>query len=94
MISRTWFVSHWDRLAAVISTVAGVVVLVLGWQGVSQSALPAGQIPYVISAGLGGMFLLGVAGTLWLSADLRDEWHKLDRLERALEAAETRSPAS
>jgi hypothetical protein len=31
-----------------------------------------------------GVFLLGLGGVLWLSADLRDEWRKLDRIERRL----------
>jgi hypothetical protein len=30
------------------------------------------------------MFLLGTAAMLWLSADLRDEWRKLDRIEKAI----------
>ncbi|HMC79090.1 MAG TPA: hypothetical protein VKO35_00895, partial [Acidimicrobiia bacterium] len=34
----------------------------------------------------GGLFLLGVGATLWHSADLRDEWRKLDRLEEKLDA--------
>jgi hypothetical protein len=42
--------------------------------------------PYLISAGLGGLYLLGVSTALWLSADLRDEWRKLDRIEKAISA--------
>ena len=37
------------------------------------------------------MFLLGVGAMLWLSADLRDEWRKLDRIEQAIR--ESRSSA-
>jgi hypothetical protein len=37
-------------------------------------------MPYIASGGLGGIFLLGLGSTLWLSADLRDEWRKLDEL--------------
>jgi hypothetical protein len=33
------------------------------------------------------MFLLGLGAMLWLSADLRDEWRKLDRIERRLGSA-------
>jgi hypothetical protein len=48
------------------------------------------------------MFLIGMAAMLWLSADLRDEWRKLDRIEAAirehgtagLEQAARRSPAA
>jgi hypothetical protein len=84
----TWMRSQWDRLAAGATLVAGVVVLITGWHGVSGTAYPAEQLPYIISAGLGGLFLLGVSAALWLSADLRDEWRKLDRIERAIAATE------
>jgi hypothetical protein len=40
-------------------------------------------MPYIASGGLLGLFLLGVAGVLWISADLRDDWRetRLLRLE-------------
>jgi hypothetical protein len=78
--------SQWDRSVAVLAAVGGVVALVLGWLGASDNTNPAGQIPYVISGGLVGVFLIALASTLWLSADLRDEWRKLDRLEQRLSA--------
>ena len=59
----------------------GAVLLIVGWVQVSHSLYPAQQLPYIVSAGLGGIFLLGVSATCWLSADLRDEWRKLDRVE-------------
>lgn len=80
----TWVRSQWDRLSAGAALAAGVTALILGWRGVSGSAYPAEQLPYLISAGLGGLFLLGVATALWLSADLHDEWRKLDHIERAI----------
>lgn len=80
--------SQWDRLLAVAAAIAGAVVLIIGWLGVSGTAYPAEQMPYLISAGMGGLFLLGVSSALWLSADLRDEWRKLDRIEQALRVAE------
>ena len=79
---------HWDRVAAVVATIAGAVALIIGWNGMSESPFAAGQIPYLLSGGIGGIFLLGLAGLLWLSADLRDEWAKLDRLEQRLERLE------
>jgi hypothetical protein len=57
------------------------VALIIGWIGVSGSGYPAEQNAYIISGGIGGMFLLGLGGSMWVSADLRDEWRKLDRLE-------------
>ncbi len=62
----------------------GVICLIAGWVGVSATAFPGEQMPYVVSGGLVGLFLLGLGGVLWLSADLRDEWRELARLERAV----------
>lgn len=77
--------SQWDRVAAIVLTAVGALLLVLGYFGVSREGLAAEQIPYVASGGLGGIFLMGVGAALWLSADLRDEWKKLDRIESVLE---------
>jgi hypothetical protein len=52
--------------------------------GVSRSGLPAEQIPYLASGAVLGLFALGVGATLWLSADLHDEWRKLDHIHRDL----------
>ena len=76
--------AHWDRAAAAGALTGGVVALALGYAGVSRTAFIAEQIPYVVSGALVGIFLLGVAATLYLSADLRDEWRKLDDLDRRL----------
>lgn len=76
---------EWDRALAVALTLTGGLALILGWFGVSGQGLTSRQIPYVVSGGLGGIFLMGVGAALWLSADLRDEWRKLDRIEAVLE---------
>lgn len=76
--------SQWDRAAAVVLTIAGSVCLIAGYAGVADSSLLAEQTRYIVSGGIGGIFLLGLGATLWISADLRDEWRKLDRIERAL----------
>jgi len=75
---------QWDRSAAVCLTVVGAIMLISGWVGVSGTNVLSEQSPYIVSGGLGGIFLLGIAATLWISADLRDEWRKLDRIEKAL----------
>lgn len=77
---------QWDRLAAMLAVGVGALAVLLGWIGVSGHAYLANQLPYLISGGVGGLFLLGVGATLWISSDLRDEWQKLDRVERALDA--------
>jgi hypothetical protein len=84
MDMRKLVTKQWDRLAALSLTVVGAIMLISGWVGVSGTNILSNQAPYVMSGGLGGIFLLGVGATLWISADLRDEWRKLDRIEKAL----------
>ena len=83
-----WVRAQWDRALATTLFVAGGVALVVAWVGVSRQALTALQVPYVISGGIGGIFLLGLGAVFWLSADLRDEWRKLDQVAAALGAEE------
>jgi hypothetical protein len=69
--------TQWDRSGAVVAVVGGLLALLLGWLGSSDTEYVAGQMPYIVSGGLLGLFLLGVGAVLWLSADLRDEWRQL-----------------
>jgi hypothetical protein len=69
--------TQWDRSGAVVAVAAGLIALFLGWLGSSDTQYVAGQMPYIVSGGLLGIFLLGVGAVLWLSADLRDEWRQL-----------------
>jgi hypothetical protein len=76
--------TQWDRVGAWIAIVAGAVVLLLGWWGISGTTSVGRQLPYIISGGLFGIFLLGLGGLLWVSADLRDEWRELWVIRDAL----------
>ena len=69
---------------AVAAFAAGAAALLLGWAGSSGTVYPAQQIPFLISGGLVGVVLIGVGATLWISADLRDEWRKLDEIHDSL----------
>lgn len=84
-----WMRGQWDRVGAWVLIAVGALALVLGWLGVRSEALTQKQIPYIISGGIGGILLAGVGAMLWLSADLRDEWRKLDAIERKLSSANT-----
>jgi hypothetical protein len=76
--------ANWDRVLAVTLVLAGMVALIVGWVGVSGTGLAAEQNPYLISGGLGGIALIVVGSTIWVSADLQDEWRRLDALEERL----------
>jgi hypothetical protein len=83
--------NHWQRLGAASAAFVGVLFLIVGWWGVSGADLTTEQIPYLASGAVGGLFLLGIAATLWLSADLRDEYLKLDDIYQVVEHLENGS---
>jgi hypothetical protein len=76
--------THWDRAAALAFGLAAVIVLLAGWAGLSATPYVAEQLSYLLSGGIGAVILLGIAATLWLSADLRDEWRELDSIDDSL----------
>ncbi len=84
----------WDRVAGVACVAVAVVLLIVGWFQVSAQSAAGDQIPYVMSAGIGGLFLLWIGTTLWLSADLRDEWRKLDVIDESLRRLAENDPAA
>ena len=76
--------AHWDRATAVVLVLLGAVAIVLGWWGISGTGLAPEQNPYLISGGVLGIALIGIGCTVWLSADLQDEWRRLDAVEERL----------
>jgi len=91
-----WVRVQWDRAAALAAIVIGLVALLLGWIGVSGQSYVAKQLPYIVSGALFGIFMVGVAAVLWISADLRDEWRELRGIRVLLrdELAATAGPLS
>jgi hypothetical protein len=73
--------TQWDRVSGAVLVFAGLGVLLAGCAGVAAAAETRDQLSYLISGGMLGLFLLGVGCTLWLSADLRDAWRKVDALQ-------------
>lgn len=84
MEMKAFLRANWDRALAVVLAFVGVVALILGWFGVSGTGLAAEQNPYIVSGGLVGIALIAIGCTVWLSADLQDEWRRLDVLEERL----------
>lgn len=78
---------HWDRVSGWGLVVVGAVVLAVGWWKVSRTPYPAEQMPYIVSGGIVGALLVVFGAAMLISADLRDEWHKLDRVEALLTKA-------
>jgi hypothetical protein len=84
----TYLKAQWDRAIAVGCLIAAAVVLINGYVGISGTPHVAQQLPYFISAGAVGVVLCAVAGMMWVSADLRDEWRELRSLRQELADAE------
>lgn len=64
---------------------AGALVMLLGYFGVSRESLPAKQIPYLVSGGIGGVFL-AVLGAYFLGTqEMRNDSGRLDRVERMVD---------
>jgi hypothetical protein len=79
-----WLKVERERVAAWTSIAIGGVCLIAGWIGVSGTKETYQQITYIVSGGISSLFFLGLGVGLLVSADLHDEWRKMDRLERVL----------
>lgn len=76
--------TQWDRAGALALVVVGLLAILFGWIGMSGAVLTYEQLPYILSGGLFGLSMIMVGTGLWLSADIRDEWRRIDRLEDTL----------
>jgi len=79
-----WLRADWDRAAGIALIIAGAAALFAGYQGVADAAFVVEALSYLASGGLVGVLLVAGGLTLLLSADLHDEWRKLDRIEGAI----------
>ena len=88
-----WVRTQWDRALGALAVIVGAILLLVGWLKISDTGFVSEQLPYLASAGLGGVFLLGLGGMLWLSADLRDQWRELRGIRARLDAPVPATPA-
>jgi len=73
------------RVATAFSLiVAGVVVAIIGYLGVSKETEVAFQLPYFASAAVGALMLMGFGGILLLNAQLETDGNRLEELEEAV----------
>jgi hypothetical protein len=64
--------------------IAGIVVAVLGYIGVSSETEVPFQLPYFASAGIGALLLFGAGATLFLSTQLDADRERLEEIEDAV----------
>ncbi len=60
----------------------GVLLVLLGYLGVSGESVVAKQIPYVVSGGIGGVVLCVIGAYFLATEELRSDSGRLDRLEQ------------
>lgn len=89
----SWCVAQWDRALAGLLAFLGAVALIVGWAGAASTGYVSRQVPYLISGGIGGIFLLAAGATLVLSADIRDEWRELRAMRLRLDELDSESSA-
>ena len=63
----------------------GIIVIIVGWYGVSGQAIVSKQLPYLISGGLGGIALVGIGAALIGTERLRQDAKRIARLEEMVE---------
>ena len=68
----------------------GAVAVFLGYWGVSSSLDTGKQLPYLVSGGIGGVFLLGLGTSLLFSSDLADARGQIRELRGMIEELESR----
>jgi hypothetical protein len=68
-----------------VSIGLGALLIILGYLGVSGEATVAEQIPYLVSGGIGGLFLCIVGASLLGVEELRKGAGRHDHLERLVE---------
>jgi hypothetical protein len=72
--------------AGVALILAGVVVAIVGYIGVSNETVVAFQLPYFASAGVGALMLMGGGAALLITAQVERDTARLDDLEDATRA--------
>lgn len=77
----TWVVVHRRLVLSIVSGVAGILTLTLGWFQVSDTTIIAEQLSWIAGAGLLGIFLLGVAAIAYWAEQRERELTRLTAIE-------------
>jgi hypothetical protein len=85
----SWAVSQWDRVIGWSLIAGGGVLTLTGALSVAAAEDQLDQLSYLATGPALGLFLLGVGAVLVLTADLRDDWRKLDEVLSALQPRES-----
>jgi hypothetical protein len=75
-----WIRAEWDRVLGWTLVVASFVWLLVAYRPLAHSLFPAKQVAYLVSGGIGALFVLFLGGAALLLADWKDGRHKLARV--------------
>jgi hypothetical protein len=75
--------SQQRALFGLLLIIAGIVVAIIGYVGVSGETTVAFQLPYFASAGVAALMLLGGGGVMLVLAQIERDGERFDQLEDA-----------
>lgn len=85
-------IERWLLISGAVLVPLGIVIILLGWRGASQTPYEFEQIPYVISGGLLGVGFVALGGFLyfgyWLTRMVNEQRASAERVASALERVE------
>ena len=76
--------AEWERTLAWTLAVSAAVLLFVGYRQLAASPFAAVEVAHLITGGVAALALLVASVSLLLTADLRDEADKLDRIDARL----------
>lgn len=77
--------AEWDRVVGWGLVAIGGVALLVGLVRIRDAFYVADHLSLLMSGGIGGLFCLGVGATLLITADIRDDWRRLDAVLSGLD---------
>ena len=75
--------SQQRALFGLLLIIAGIVVAIVGYLGVSSETTVAFQLPYFASAGVGALLLFAGGGVMLVLAQIERDGERFDQLEDA-----------
>jgi hypothetical protein len=83
----SWLGRERERTVGVVLIACGAVMLLVTYLGVRNDKYLVSELARIAAGGVGGLELLAVGAVALIVGDLLDEWHKLDRIEAAIDGA-------